>query len=197
MRKKVLVLLSGGLDSSTMLMKLRETSDVAAIFFDRGQSNLKSEYVAVHKVAARAQCHLDEIDIQAWWAATASKVKMIDVPRNPIFGLLASPFAMIQKCDEIAIGSTTADAQTGDSNAEFVAAFNQLIKVMALKSMPRMIAPLLDLRWDKTSVVRWARENLEEDFINMTHSCWKEIPCGDCPACVARTIALRVSNKPA
>jgi 7-cyano-7-deazaguanine synthase in queuosine biosynthesis len=194
MSQKTLVLLSGGLDSSVMLMKLRETNEIAAIFFDRGQSNLKSERAAVRKVAARAKCHLDEIDIKLWWAATGGKVRMLDVPRNPIFALLASPFAIIQSCGEIAIGSTLVDAKTGDSNAEFVAAFNQLVKVMALKKMPRMIAPLLDLEWDKISVAGWARANLGEDFINMTHSCWKEIPCGTCPACVARAVALRDSG---
>ena len=128
MNQKVMVLLSGGLDSSVMLMKLREANDVAAIFFDRGQTNLKSERAAVHKVAARAQCHLDEIDLKSWWSATGGKVRMLDVPRNPIFALLASPFAIIESCRETAIGSTLLDAKTGDSNAEFIAAFNQLIK---------------------------------------------------------------------
>jgi 7-cyano-7-deazaguanine synthase in queuosine biosynthesis len=194
MSLKTLVLLSGGLDSAVMLMKLRETNDVAAIFFDRGQSNLKSERAAVHKVVECARCHLDEIDIRSWWAATGGQVRMLDVPRNPIFALLASPFAIIQNSSEIAIGSTLVDAKTGDSNADFVAAFNQLIKVMALTRLPRLIAPLLDLGWDKTAVARWAREKLDDKFIDMTHSCWKEVPCGSCPACIARAVALRDSK---
>ena len=118
---------------------------------------------------------------------------MLDVPRNSIFALLASPFAIIESCRETAIGSTLLDAKTGDSNAEFIAAFNQLIKAMALKGVPRLVAPLLDLGWDKTAVARWARRNLGEDFINITHSCWNEVPCGTCPACIARAAALRDS----
>ncbi len=191
MSQKILVLLSGGLDSSVMLMKLRETYEVAAVFVDRGQTNVKSERLAVHKVIARAKCHLDEIDITSWWTPAKGRVAMLDVPRNAIFALLASPFAMIQSCCEIALGSTLDDVKTGDSNAEFVAAFNQLVGVMALKKMPRMVAPLLDLRWDKTAIAKWARDKLGEEFINMTHSCWKSDPCGTCPACVARAVALR------
>jgi 7-cyano-7-deazaguanine synthase in queuosine biosynthesis len=191
MSRKILVLLSGGLDSSVMLMKLREANEVAAVFFNRGQSNLKSEHAAVIEIVTRAECHLDEIDITSWWAATAGKVRMLDVPRNPIFALLASPFAIIQSCGEIAIGSTLDDANTGDSNAEFVGAFNHLVKVMGLKDMPQLVAPWLELGWSKRSVAGWARDNLGQNFINMTHSCWKEIPCGTCPACIAREAALR------
>jgi 7-cyano-7-deazaguanine synthase in queuosine biosynthesis len=195
MSRKILVLLSGGLDSSVMLMKLRETSEVAAIFFDRGQSNGRSERAAASKIAASyGKCHLDEIDIGTWWASTERKVSMIDVPRNAIFALLASPFAMIQGCDQIALGSTLADAKTGDSNKNFVAAFNQFVDVMKLERMPELIAPLLDLDWDKKSVATWARQKLGEEFIDLTHSCWKEIRCGKCPACVARADALGASS---
>jgi 7-cyano-7-deazaguanine synthase in queuosine biosynthesis len=194
MTKKVMILLSEGLDSSVMLMKLKQAGDVAAIFVDRGQSNLKSERSAVSKIVARANCHLDEIDITSWWSPVKGKIEMFDVPRNPIFALLASPFAMMQSCTEIAIGSTLDDANMGDSSAKFVEAFNRMIDVMELPKVPRMVAPLLDLKWNKTAVTGWAREHLGEEFINMTHSCWKQDPCGTCPACLARETALRESR---
>jgi 7-cyano-7-deazaguanine synthase in queuosine biosynthesis len=193
MSRKTMILLSGGLDSSVMLMKLRATGEVAAVFFDRGQSNLESERISAQRVAERAGCRVDVIDIGPWWAATDGKIRMLDVPRNPIFALLASPFAVINGCGEIAIGSTLADVKTGDSNAEFVTAFNCMTQVMAIPKMPRLVAPLLDLGWDKTDVAKWARDNLGDEFIGMTHSCWKRKPCGTCPACIARATALRNS----
>jgi 7-cyano-7-deazaguanine synthase in queuosine biosynthesis len=179
-----------------MLMMLRKTHDVAAIFFDRGQSNAKSERAAVRLVtgATWANCHLDEVDITSWWRATQGKVRMIDVPRNPIFALLASPFAISQSCTELAIGSTLLDANTGDSNEKFVFAYNALIDAMHLERVPRLTAPLLELSWDKASVANWARENLGEEFIAVTHSCWKEVPCNVCSACVARETALGTSK---
>ena len=95
MNPKILVLLSGGLDFSVLLMKLQETNPISAVFVDRGQSNINSERAAVYKIVAQANCHLDEIDVKSWWAPAKGRVQMLDVPRNPIFALLASPFAMI------------------------------------------------------------------------------------------------------
>jgi hypothetical protein len=82
---------------------------IGAVGDARRQSNLKSERVVVRKVAACAECHLDEIDITSWWVPVMGKVEMLDVPRNAIFALLASPYATIQSCGEIAIGSTLQD----------------------------------------------------------------------------------------
>ena len=107
--------------------------------------------------------------------------------------LACSPFAIVQHCGQIALGSTKSDSKTADSNAGFVAAFNQLVAVMKLAKMPNLTAPLLDLGWDKTDAARWARDNLGDDLIATTHSCWKKDPCASCPACLTREAALRDS----
>lgn len=194
MAEKVMVMLSGGLDSSVMLMKLKRDGEVAAVFVDRGQKNVESERAAVHRIVRHAKCDLDEIDLKAWWTPADGKVSMIDVPRNAIFALIASPYAMMRNCRKIALGSTTTDAKTGDSNAGFVAAFNRLVEAMGLQKVPPIIAPFLDLGWNKTQLTRWGRENVGDEFIAMTHSCWNREPCGTCPACVAREVALRDSG---
>ncbi len=195
MMKRTMVLLSGGLDSSVLLMKLKQAQDVSAIFIDRGQSNREAEQAAAIRVAEHAGCHLETINLSAWWAPLNGKIEMIDVPRNPIFALLASPFAMIGGCDEIAIGSNLDDAKTGDSNAGFVASFNGMVEAMGLRRMPQIVAPFLDLGWHKTDVANWGLQNLGEEFIAMTHSCWRSnTPCGGCAACIARMRALRDSE---
>jgi 7-cyano-7-deazaguanine synthase in queuosine biosynthesis len=192
MTKKTLALLSGGLDSSVLLMKIKEERAVTAVFVDRGQSNRNAEQASARKVAAHANCNLDEIDVSKWWSPVKGKVEMIDVPRNPLFALLASPFAVIHQCREIAIGSTTDDAKTGDSNEGFVAAFNRMVDVMGMTKVPRIVAPFLELRWAKTDVAKWAHENLGDEFIAMTHSCWRgDDPCGACAACIGRKLALK------
>jgi len=192
MTKKTLALLSGGLDSSVMLMMIKKDRAVTAVFVDRGQSNRNAEQAAARKVAAHAECQLDEIDVRQWWTPVKGKVAMIDVPRNPLFALLASPFAAFRQCSEIAIGSIMDDAKTGDSNKGFVAAFNGMVDAMAMPKVPRMVAPFLDLGWTKPDVAKWAGANLGNGFIAMTHSCWRQDdPCGACSACISRAAALR------
>jgi hypothetical protein len=125
----------------------------------------------------------------------------LDHPLSPAasrrtFALIASPYAMMRNCRKIALGSTTTDAKTGDSNAGFVTAFNRLVDAMGLQKVPPIVAPFLDLGWNKTQLTRWGRENIGDDFVAMTHSCWNREPCGTCPACVAREVALRDSGPP-
>jgi 7-cyano-7-deazaguanine synthase in queuosine biosynthesis len=51
----------------------------------------------------------------------------------------------------------------------------------------------------RKSVQRFSEKIMlkQDDFIAMTHSCWNREPCGTCPACVAREVALRDSGPPA
>lgn len=195
MAEKAMVLLSGGLDSSTLLAFIHEESELApiAIFFDRGQRALEYERAAAERVCRRLETQLICVSIRDWrlgFSELGVKVSMLDVPRNAIMLLLAIPYARALECHRILIGSTTNDRALPDSTNQFVEQMNRLMEV--LEQPVSFVAPFLNRKWDKAMVANWGRSNLGNDFIAMTRSCYEsnETPCGRCAACRSRAQAL-------
>jgi 7-cyano-7-deazaguanine synthase len=195
---KVLLLLSGGLDSSVLLNYLltEERAEVVALFFDRNQSNVAYEREAAERISREAGAEFEYASIRDWRSAI-SKFEgpgkpdlILAIPRNAIMVFLSTPFAAAHKCTKIALGISLDDATTEDSNAEFVAATNALLDVTGQRA--RVVAPFLEREWKKEEIVRWAVERLGRDFIEKTRSCYKSSPepCGTCSACIKREVAL-------
>lgn len=194
---KILVLLSGGLDSVTLAAKLkREGKDVEGLFIDRGQSNAEREREAVNYFKGVLDIPVRETSLRDWRASWYKKDGVSDkeLPRNAVFVLAALPFSHEAECDEIALGSNLDDTSVPDGSVKVVDAINALLQ--ATEQPERLIAPFLDASLDKAGVASLALELLGEEGVERTWSCWRgqEKPCGQCTACGSRKHALDAAS---
>jgi len=187
---RVLLLLSGGLDSATLLHRLRADGMVLeALFFNIAQSAVAEERRAVQAVCDGAGLEHLEISLVDWRNRLPRPIEMLVMPRNLTFAMLAVPYARVLSCDSIALGSTQDDVSVSDSNQEAVDGFNRLLETLGQPM--RLIAPWLKMEYTKVAISSWALTNVGEAFVNSTRSCYAAgEPCGKCSACRNRIKAL-------
>ena len=209
---KAVVLVSGGIDSSTTLALARKDGfEIYALTFDYGQRH-RCELAAARSVVASlgAQQHIVlKIDLRAFGgsALTAdldvpkkrSSEKMSEeipityVPaRNTIFLSFALGWCEILQAQDIFIGANAVDySGYPDCRPGFLEQFERLARVATKagvegKVLYRIHAPLVQLR--KAEIIRAGCE-AGVDF-SLTHSCYDPTPqglaCGNCDACILR-----------
>jgi 7-cyano-7-deazaguanine synthase len=209
---KAVVLLSGGLDSTTVLAIARAEGFVLhALSFDYGQRH-KAELDSARKVARAmnvAAHHVVKIDLRAFGGSALTAD--IDVPkgrtttqmsagipvtyvpaRNTIFLSFALAWAETLQASDIFIGVNALDySGYPDCRPEYIAAYERMANLATrsgVEGTARMTihTPLLALR--KAEIVRKGLE-LGVDF-GMTTSCYDPtasgLPCGSCDACHLR-----------
>lgn len=205
---KAVVLLSGGLDSATVLAIARSQGrSCLALSIVYGQRH-GVELEAARRVAAAIG--VDEhvvypLDLRVFGASALTAD--IDVPkdaaggpgipityvpaRNTIFLSLALGYAEAREASEIWIGVNALDySGYPDCRPEFIAAFQEVIFKGTRSGVehrePRIVAPLLPLT--KADIVRRGVE-LGVDY-SLTHSCYDPAPdgraCGHCDSCILR-----------
>jgi 7-cyano-7-deazaguanine synthase len=209
--RRGVVLLSGGLDSATVLAVARQRGfDPYALSFRYGQRH-EQELDAAKRVAARggvARHEIVDIDLRAFGgsALTADipvpkdrdeeamqyEIPVTYVPaRNTIFLSLALGWAEVVGADDIFIGVNAVDySGYPDCRPEFIAAFERLANVATRASTQegrrlKVHAPLLDLT--KADIIRLGT-SLGVDF-SITTSCYDPTggdACGRCDACRLR-----------
>jgi 7-cyano-7-deazaguanine synthase len=210
---KAIVLLSGGLDSSTCLaLARREGYQCYALSFDYGQRH-RIELQAAERVAKTlgAQEHrIALIDMRSFGhsALTAD----IDVPkgrtetqmgtdipityvpaRNTVFLSFALAWAEVLEASDIFIGVNALDySGYPDCRPEFIEAFERMANLATAAAIEgrtrvKIHAPLIQL--SKAEIVKLASE-LGLDF-SLTHSCYdpgeRGRPCGQCDSCLLRS----------
>lgn len=198
---KVLVILSGGLDSTTVLHHhLNRGDSVGALTFDYGQRHRK-EIASATKIAklAGVEHWVEKISIGGKSALTFSgpipnghysdeSMKQTVVPyRNLIMLSHAASFAA-GRWDALSYGAHSGDAAIyPDCRPEFVNAARQVLRLGDYSGL-ELIAPLLEM--NKKQVAEYARKLGAP--IESTWSCYVggARPCGSCGACVARAEAL-------
>jgi 7-cyano-7-deazaguanine synthase len=205
---KAVVLLSGGLDSATVLALAKgERRNCLALSFAYGQRH-EVELDAARRIAAAAAVdeHViypvdlrlfgqsaltDDIDVPKDAAGTAG-IPVTYVPaRNTIFLALALGFAEARGASEIWIGVNAVDySGYPDCRPEFVAAFQSVI-LRGTRSgiehgQPVIVAPLIAL--SKAEIIRRGAA-LGVDY-SLTHSCYDPAAdgaaCGHCDSCILR-----------
>lgn len=203
------VLLSGGLDSTTTLAIARSRGfECNALTVRYGQLH-SQEIEAARRVAATlgaARHHVLELDL-APLAASALTRGDIPVPkdrsidhigaegdvpstyvpaRNTVLLSLALAWAETLGAHDIFLGVNVLDASGyPDCRPAFVAAFEALANVATRHSGYRLHAPLIE--WSKAEIIR-AGLALGVDY-SITHSCYDPIgegACGRCDACLLR-----------
>lgn len=215
---RAVVLLSGGLDSATVLAIARsEGRQCHAISFVYGQRH-EIELAAARRVAQ--SIGVDEhvvypLDLRVFGgsaltsdievpkdSAGAPGIPITYVPaRNTIFLSLALGFAEARQAQEIWIGVNAVDySGYPDCRPDFIDAFQQVIlrgtRSGVEKGEPRIIAPLIQLT--KADIIRRGVA-LGVDY-SITHSCYDPDgtgrACGHCDSCIIRRRGFEEAGVP-
>jgi len=212
MKKKAVVLASGGLDSTTILAMARHGGyDIYALTFDYGQRH-KIELKAAQKVAKYfgAKKHLI-LHIELGTIGGSALTKDIPIPqgrkpkeirssgvpityvpaRNTIFLAYALAWAEVLEAADIFIGVNAIDfSNYPDCRPEFVKSFQRTANLGTKAGMEgkkiTIHAPLMYMT--KGEIIKKGI-SLGVDY-SMTHSCYNPgkdgLPCGKCDSCLLR-----------
>src|SRR5213083_3776830 len=214
--KRAVVLLSGGLDSTTTLATaIAEGYETYALSFDYGQRH-KIEIDAAREIAkalgakehrvAKIDMRIfggsaltDDVDVPKKRSETeiARGIPVTYVPaRNTIFLAYALAWAEVIPANDIFLGVNAIDySGYPDCRPEFIGAFESLANLATKAGMEgrrfQIHTPLIKL--SKAEIIRKA-----VDFgldLSLTHSCYDPSPeglaCGECDSCLLRLKGFR------
>ena len=205
-KKQCIVLLSGGLDSATVLNIALKKYEVTAVVFDYGQRH-KFEISAAKKIADLAKTPIKLIKIDLGQFGNSALTDNIEVPknqeigkeipvtyvpvRNTIFLSYALAYAEVNNIFDIFIGVNALDySGYPDCRPEFIQAFekmaNEGTKFAQGNKKIKIHTPLISLT--KAEIIKTGTE-LDVDY-KLTHSCYDPsfdgLSCGECDACILR-----------
>lgn len=219
MKRKTVVLLSGGMDSATCLaLAKHQGADVVAVSFEYGQRHL-AELDAARRLANHYQIARHYVLTLPTLGGSSLTDKTKDVARNRavdemaanvpstyvparnlVFLSHALGVAEIEGADEIAVGVNALDfSGYPDCRPAFVQSFertaNLATKAGALDGQPlRIWAPLIDKT--KAEIVRLATSLGVP--LRLTVSCYTPTAggnaCGTCDACILRKQGFLAAN---
>jgi len=215
--KRAVVLLSGGLDSSTVLAMARARDfECYALSVRYGQRH-SAELDAARKVAASlgAREHrVMGVDLAGVGGSALTDIR-IAVPESPTAGIpityvparntlllaLALGWAEVLGAADIFVGVTAVDySGYPDCRPQFIAAFENLARVATKAGVEgvafKIQAPLIDM--SKADIIR-AGTALGVDF-SMTVSCYQAeadgAACGKCDSCRLRAAGFGAAGLP-
>jgi len=205
-KKQCIVLLSGGLDSATVLNIALKEYEVTALIFDYGQRH-KFEISAAKKIADLAKTPIKLIKIDLGQFGNSALTDNIEVPknqeigkeipvtyvpvRNTIFLSYALAYAEVNNIFDIFIGVNALDySGYPDCRPEFIQAFekmaNEGTKFAQGNKKIKIHTPLISLT--KAEIIKTGTK-LNVDY-KLTHSCYDPsfdgLSCGECDACILR-----------
>ncbi|MGC8650617.1 MAG: 7-cyano-7-deazaguanine synthase QueC [Hydrogenobaculum sp.] len=209
----ILVLLSGGMDSATLLWEAKaKFKDIYAISFDYGQKHIievkyakeLANMVSVKKHFIVKIPHYKEINFSSALLSVSSQdipkeAYPTDVPityvpmRNLTFLAIASGIADELSIENIGIAVHAVDAPYPDCRPEFITSAEAAINagssfVVKTKKRIHVYAPFLG--FSKKDIAKLGK-TLGVPF-DKTYSCYEgtEPPCGECATCIQRKEAL-------
>jgi 7-cyano-7-deazaguanine synthase len=215
--KKAVVLLSGGLDSATVLAIARDSQFAChALTVDYGQRH-RAEVQAAKRVARALKANehrIIRLDLASFGGsaltdlgiavptAPAEGIPVTYVPaRNTIFLAYALAYAETLQSTDIFFGANAIDySGYPDCRPEYVEAFQRLANLAtkaAVEGYPVVIhAPLIHL--SKAEIIRRGIE-LNLDY-SLTISCYQAsedgVACGRCDACRLRRAGFAAAGVP-
>jgi 7-cyano-7-deazaguanine synthase len=209
MKKKAIVLLSGGQDSATCLAIAKQKfEEIHCICFDYGQRH-RIEIECSKVLAKRGNATFECIDITfvkdlSQSALVTETIKIKDDPnslpntfvpgRNALFLTLASMIAYEKKCTTIFTGVCQTDySGYPDCRQDFIKSQQQTIS-LALDRSFKIETPLMYLTKKETVLMMQKLELLE--WYKDTHTCYEgsRPACGKCPACKLRLAGFKQAN---
>lgn len=209
--KQVILLLSGGIDSTTLLAKLsNENYEVVVVSFHYGQKHgielnyakknaekygVKKHYIIeLDKTLFKSSALVNrEIDIATYEnnELPEGQVNAYVPFRNLLFISTALSLAETMKINEVYLAFNSDDnANFWDCRTDFVEKMNAIANS---NTSIQIKTPFINL--SKTAIVKLARQ-LNVD-LNDTITCYQpngEIECGVCLSCVTKSNALKDDN---
>ncbi|MCC7553340.1 MAG: 7-cyano-7-deazaguanine synthase QueC [Methanobacteriaceae archaeon] len=214
--KKVIGVLSGGLDSTVAISKYKDW-EIQGITFDYGQKAAKMEINSSKEICKKLGGKHSVINLK--WLSNISKsalttdkkipklddddlddlekckssAKSVWVPaRNLVFTSIAISFAEAETAEKIIVGWDKEEASTfPDNSKEFLNSFNELIKIGSPDDI-KIEAPAIDL--DKKEIVELG---LKLDApMELSYSCYEGLKnhCGICESCRRRKRAFKIAG---
>lgn len=204
-KDKAVVILSGGMDSTTLLYDVMREYDVFALSFNYNQKHKRELEMAKatceklgveHKVVdlsvlnqlAPSALTRDDWDIPEGHYADKNMKQTVVPNRNMVMLSLATSYAISKDAKKLFYGAHAGDHDIyPDCRKEFIDKMREVIKVCDWKEV-ELEAPYWDI--DKGDVAIKGKE-LNVDY-SLTHTCYKggEKACGKCGACVERREAF-------
>lgn len=211
--KKAVVLLSGGLDSTTALYLAKDQGfEVYSVCFDYGQRH-KKEFLYAENIARKAgvkQHILIKTNMNTWGGSALTDPNM-DIPegdekrenipvtyvpaRNMIFLSYAASYAESIGAQDIFIGVSQVDySGYVDCRQEFILAMENAINMGTVCAVEqgkkiKINAPFMYMT--KSEEIKLGMK-LGVDY-KETWTCYKgeELPCGECDSCLLRKKAFK------
>lgn len=201
---KCVVLLSGGLDSSTLAVEMSSTHEVLALSFDYGAKHNERElrsakeiadiYSFSHKIVnlrgalfGGALMGVGEIP-HAHYSDETQKQTVVS-NRNMVLLSVAASYAIGVGANVVAYACHAGDADVyPDCRPAFV---EQMAKVLTLCDYSTIELRTPFITWTKRDIARRAVELGVP--VDLTYSCYEgaQFPCGECGACRSREEALK------
>lgn len=206
-QKKVIVVLSGGMDSTTLLYRMfNEYSEVEALSFNYGQRHKKElEYAAKSCAKLGIPHKIVDVTVINELVQGSSLTSDIDVPeghyeeenmkatvvpnRNMILASMAIGYAVSKGFGAVALGVHSGDhAIYPDCRPLFVDALRVMARIANYEEI-EILAPYLDT--DKGGILRDGIE-LGVDY-SLSWTCYKggEKACGKCGSCQERLAGFK------
>ena len=212
MKRKAVVLVSGGLDSAVVLYSARkEGYDCRCLTFDYGQRH-KKEIASARRLAAKSGSKLTIVKLDLPWKGSsllddnealpvdrtieeiARRIPSTYVPgRNTIFLATAASFAESLGASSVFIGAHYEDSSGyPDCRKEYLETFNRVIGLgtkCGLQGRLDMRFPLIEMA--KKEIILLG-DSLGVPF-ELTWSCYEgaDEPCARCDSCVLRAKGFR------
>jgi 7-cyano-7-deazaguanine synthase len=211
---KAVILLSGGLDSSTVLYQARQDGyDCYALSFDYQQRHQRELIAArqIAKMAGVAEHRVVVFDLRSWGGSAltdssielpidrdlgqmAEEIPVTYVPaRNTIFLSFALAYAETIQAEKVYLGVNALDySGYPDCRPAYIAAMQQVFNLGTKQGLSgdtiQIAAPLIDLH--KTEIIQLGN-SLGVSWVD-TWSCYDggELACGVCDSCQLRLAAF-------
>lgn len=210
-KEKVVVLFSGGLDSSSLVgLMLHEGYNVIPLSINYGQRharelhaaqqvlshfNLEHKHVVVDALGLRpllkGSSQTDDVDVpEGHYAAPSMKITVVP-NRNMILISLATALALSENADAVGFAAHAGDHYIyPDCRPNFIYRMGKVMEIASEKPI-RIIAPFQNL--SKGEILKTVRDAGADVPFGLTFSCYKgEIKhCGVCGTCVERKEAFQ------
>lgn len=219
MRKRSVVLLSGGLDSATVAwLAASEGYDIFAMTFRYGQRH-EVEVRSARSVAERlgvSRHVVVDIDLRTFGGSALTseltvpkdrdvsqigqEIPVTYVPaRNTIFLAFATAWAEALECDTVFIGANVVDySGYPDCRPEYLEAFERMANLATKRAVEghrlSVVAPLMQM--NKAEIIRLGL-SLGVDY-SLTSSCYDPSPsgnaCARCDSCALRRAGFEANR---